>query len=284
MYMMLSQLLLSLFFLYISYSTVAYDPILAKYYVNAVQSTYCISDPTKWNCITCDKNMIPEYVVENNGVRSIQGYDKENNVIFTLFRGSSNIQNWIDNIQISKISPYNDTSISIEKGFYKAYEYVEIDLLKNVNNLSLKYSANNIIIAGHSLGGALATLFAYSIVSNYNKYNILNLFTYGSPRVGNNNFVKSFIGYNIPSYRITHHYDMVPHVPEELLGYLHIPNEIWYNEDNSHYKLCNDYNIQEDTTCSDSCSPIHCTSTSDHVYYLNVSLGNDPVCFSTTYM
>lgn len=281
---MLFKILLCLIFMYKSYSKLTYDSILAKYYVNAVQTTYCISDPTQWNCITCDKNMFPEYVVDINGVRAIQGYDSKNSVIFTVFRGSSNFQNWIDNIQISKLSPYNDTTISVEKGFYKAYEYVEIDLLKNIHSLSLKYLTNNNIIAGHSLGGALATLLSYTIVNNYSHYNIISLFTYGSPRVGNKNFVKSFTGYNISSYRVTHYYDMVPHVPEELLGYLHIPNEIWYNKNNSHYKTCNDYNVNEDNLCSNSCSPIHCTSITDHLYYLNIFLGNDQLCFVPTYM
>ena len=46
-------------------------------------------------------------------------------------------------------------------------------------------------------------------------------------------------------------------------------------KDNSEYKICNDYNNVEDDNCSNSCAPIHCTSTSDHLYYLNVTIGND---------
>lgn len=283
LYMWLLQTLLFVGLLCFTYSNINYEPTLAKYYVNVVQSTYCISSPTIWNCVTCNKNIIPEYVVEKDGVRVIQGYDSQNNVLFTAFRGSSNIQNWIDNIQISKVSPYNDTSIEVEKGFFTAYTYVNTELIVNIGILSTKYSTTNIIVAGHSLGGALATLMAYNIVNEYNKYSIINVFTYGSPRIGNENFVKSFEKYNIPSHRITHYYDMVPHVPEEFVGYLHVSNEIWYNEDNSHYKLCNDYNIPEDDSCSNSCAPLHCTSTKDHLYYLNVSLGNDPVCFTSSY-
>jgi hypothetical protein len=67
---------------------------------------------------------------------------------------------------------------------------------------------------------------------------------------------------------------MVPHVPEEFMGYLHVSNEVWYNEGNTDFIICDDYNI-EDNRCSNSCSPIHCTSTSDHLYYLNVSMGSD---------
>ena len=104
---------------------------------------------------------------------------------------------------------------------------------------------------------------------------MLSVINFGSPRVGNPEFVASFNQYasSIIHYRITHHYDIVPHVPEELLGYLHISNEVWYNEDNTKYKTCSDSNGEEDKTCSDSCSPTHCTSTSDHLNYLNVTMG-----------
>jgi len=279
--MQVLQIVIVVFFSYFLYSNAKYDPILAKYYVNVVQSTYCISNYTNWNCITCDKSIIPEYIVEHKGIRAIQGYDTKTNTIFTAFRGSSNIQNWIDNIQISKISPYNDETISVEKGFYTAYTYIKLELFKNLDILCEKYSTNELIIAGHSLGGALATLTSYNIMCDYSKYNIVSIFTFGSPRVGNKYFVESFNHYNISSYRITHYHDVVPHLPEEFIGYLHVPNEIWYNEDNSYYNKCYDYNIQEDNKCSNTCSPLQCTSIQDHLYYLNVSLGNDQECFYT---
>ena len=79
--------------------------------------------------------------------------------------------------------------------------------------------------------------------------------------------------YNYISYRVTHYYDIVPHIPEEFMGYSHISNEIWYNEINSIYNICND-NVNEDSKCSNSCAPTKCTSTSDHLYYLNISMGN----------
>lgn len=250
-----------------------YDPIISKYMVELAQASYCVSSPTQWNCITCNPSIKLEYVVETNGVRALQGFDSYTNSLFIAFRGSSNMQNWIDNIQISKVSPYNDTSISVEKGFYKAYSYVRDKLLSYLPDLVGKYNTNSIIITGHSLGGALATLMTYNILTVYPGYSILYLINFGSPRVGNPAFVQHLNDFSFTYYRITHHYDMVPHVPEEFVGYLHISNEIWYNEDNTNFIVCNDYN-DEDNMCSNSCSPTHCTSTSDHLYYLNVSMGS----------
>ena len=112
------------------------------------------------------------------------------------------------------------------------------------------------------------------MVRNYNNYSV-SLINFGSPRVGNSYFVYDFFKYKFYSKRVTHYYDIVPHLPQQLLDYLHIPNEEWYNEDNTHYDTCNDSITNEDNDCSNSCGPLHCTSINDHLYYLNVSMGTD---------
>lgn len=270
----MSVLLLLLLLSYISFNN-AYDENLSKHCVDLSQASYCVSSIDKWTCITCDPSVKLEYIVENSDSKAIQGYDSLTNTIFTAFRGSSNLHNWIENIQIHKISPYNDSSIEIGKGFYKAYNYIKPEIIDNLYNLSKKYNTNKLLITGHSLGAAMATIMTYDILKLYPDYKIAYLFNFGSPRVGNKEFVQDFNNYDITSYRVTHYYDMVPHVPEEFLDYRHISLEIWYNRDNSRYKICTDYDNEEDNSCSNQCAPLHCTSTSDHLYYLNVTMGND---------
>ena len=262
------RLLLLFIWMYFCY---CYEENIALHTVNLAQATYTVSNVDEWNCYTCDPSIKLEYIVEHHGAKALQGFDSYTNTIFTAFRGSSNILNWIDNIQISKISPYNDTSINVEKGFYKAYEYLKDDLFNNIPTLVSKYNTNQVSITGHSLGAAMATLMVYDISNFYSNYKITFFYTFGSPRVGNSEFVASFHSFNIPSYRITHYYDIVPHVPQQFLHYNHIPHELWYNEDNTELKNCNDINLEEDSLCSNSCAPIHCTSTSDHLNYLNIS-------------
>jgi len=251
----------------------AYDENLAKYAVNLAQSSYIVSEPNQWNCDTCLPTIINEYVTEKEGVRVLQGYDSYTNTLYASYRGSTNIMNWIDNIQIRKVYPYNDTSIGISKGFYKEYSHVKTQVLYNIETLSKKYEVYNLLLTGHSAGASMATLLAYDILTLYPQYNVKYLITFGSPRVGNDEFANKMKKSNIVSYRVTHYYDIVPHVPEEVLGYLHISNEIWYNEQNSAYIICND-NELEDDLCSNTCAPTHCTSIDDHLYYLNVTMGS----------
>lgn len=253
----------------------AYDETIAKRSVNLSQSSYCVSRIDQWNCTSCDPSVKLEYVIEENGSKAIQGYDTVTNTIFTAFRGSSNVHNWIENIRIRKIAPYNSSSIKIEKGFYNAYNFVKPQIIENLGVLKNKYKTKDLLITGHSSGAAMATLMSYDIMTAIQEYNIKYFINFGSPRVGNKEFVESFNSYNITSYRVTHYYDMVPHLPEEFLGYLHVANEIWYNEQNNEYKICDDNDNKEDNSCSNSCGPLHCTSTNDHLNYLNVTMGND---------
>ena len=256
----------------------SYDEHFNNYALNISQASYCIGSEGQWNCATCTKSIQIVDVVENGGVRVLNGIDEENSKIIISFRGSSNIQNWIDNIQIGHIYPYsNYNDVGVDKGFYKAYSNVR----KNINNFiqeqSSLHPSYNILITGHSLGAALGTLSAFESVYLYKiEPDNIQLLTYGSPRVGNKAF-KQYMLAIVFSWRTTHYYDIVPHVPEEFLDYIHISQEIWYNKDNSAYKICND-NDKEDSTCSNSCAPTKCISMNDHLDYLNITMGNDGFC------
>lgn len=243
--------------------------------LNLSQATYC--NTATWNCSTCSPYNIVEDIYEDYSERVLIGYNTQLKSLFTAFRGSSNIQNWIDNVQIEHHCLDIERNICVEAGFYKLYEHLYGHIHRKIETLADKYSTTRILFTGHSLGSALTTLFSYNF-SNIN-YNT-TIVTFGSPRVGNFEFVEDFCRSHAlkSSYRVTHYHDIVPHLPQYRLNYHHIPNEIWYNENNTYYKLCNDSNLEEDEECSNSCYPLSCTSTSDHLNYLNITFGSDGSC------
>jgi hypothetical protein len=69
-------------------------------------------------------------------------------------------------------------------------------------------SGKKLFIAGHSLGAAVATILAAYLKGK--GFDPL-LYTYGSPRVGNETFVKAYS--DITHYRHVYHHDIVPLVP-----------------------------------------------------------------------
>tara|TARA_B100000073_G_C23670515_1_gene548414 strand:- start:329 stop:1132 length:804 start_codon:yes stop_codon:yes gene_type:complete len=246
-----------------------YNEHIARVAVNISQAAYCVSESEPWSCATCDSTNKLEAIIEKHGERTLVGYNIELDSLFVSFRGSIDILNWIDDIQIQQIKPYDNQSIEVEKGFYKAYQYLKSDVMNSLNNMKTVYSTKKLLLTGHSLGAAIATLMAFDVLHDYQ----VLLYTYGSPRIGNKYFTKSFENV-YEMYRITHYYDIVPHTPPEYLNYRHLSNEVWYSEDNDMYKTCEDNYEEEDKTCSDSCAPIHCTSTSDHLNYLHIPMGS----------
>jgi predicted lipase len=80
------------------------------------------------------------------------------------------------------------------------------------------------VVAGHSLGGALTTLFVMENDSK-RKFDITTLYTFASPRVGNLEFVHLFNNLPIESWRIVNPHDIVPKLPPHIpvvLDYEHV--------------------------------------------------------------
>jgi hypothetical protein len=76
-----------------------------------------------------------------------------------------------------------------------------------------------LFITGHSLGGGLATIAAYRLMKM--GLNVTGLYTFGSPRVGNGAFVRSFLKLahrrtDGGIYRFVNHNDAVARVPPPL--------------------------------------------------------------------
>lgn len=77
----------------------------------------------------------------------------------------------------------------------------------------------NISICGHSLGGAMAHLFALYFAEY--KSQKVTLYTYGSPRVGGWTFNRLMKQNHIEHHRFRNNNDIVPTVPFAILGYKH---------------------------------------------------------------
>ena len=246
-----------LLLMFVTYN-MAYDINLFTRNLQLSAATYC--DIEKWDCVHCLKDIdIQNTIVSETNI--VIAYDNVQDAQIVSFRGSSNIDNWISNIKVEFISPYPNKNIRVHKGLYEEYL-----LYKNAVIESLNYT--NIVISGHSSGAALGMFLAYDI---HNVYNV-TLYTYGKPRIGNAHFADSVSESNIIHYRITHSDDIVPHLPEELFGYVHTNTEVWFYDDTLNYIVCND---RESGKCSNSCAPIHCTSTKDHLYYLMIDIGSE---------
>jgi hypothetical protein len=84
-----------------------------------------------------------------------------------------------------------------------------------------------LVVTGHSLGGAVATLAtAYLRAAGFPA----DLYTYGSPRVGNLALAEFVTNQAGAEYRVTHTDDPVPRLPPISFNYRHVSPEYWVDE------------------------------------------------------
>jgi len=152
--------------------------------------------------------------------------------IIISFRGTvpSDVNNLLEDADIkwTKVSSLC-TKCKVSSGFYKAYMSLRDQIFDDFKSLysQSKYHDYNIKITGHSLGGAMATIFAMYMVNQ--KYTF-TLITFGCPRVGNREFAQA-VDHDIPhNYRNVFQWDVVPQVPTNVVGYYHSGQLIWWKD------------------------------------------------------
>lgn len=129
-----------------------------------------------------------------------------------VFRGTEqNIKDYLTDLETGKLSLVKNKK-DMHEGFTEALDSVwsEIDAALATLNCPIFYT-------GHSLGAALATLAAARHAPSA-------VYTFGSPRVGNQAFIASLC--NVPIYRIVDDEDVVTTVPSEELGFRHVGTEL----------------------------------------------------------
>jgi triacylglycerol lipase len=133
--------------------------------------------------------------------------------IIIAFRGTSSTTNWISNVMASQERfRYIKEECLTHRGFTDIYSSARDRIISVLSKLS---PDKTLYITGHSLGGALATLCAIDVAAN-TSYTSPILFNYGSPRVGDPDFVKAFKQYVRSSYRYANLFDVVTYAPPHV--------------------------------------------------------------------
>ena len=156
---------------------------------------------------------------EKGGTQCFVAWDKETNGVIICFRGT---EQWSDLLADLRIwSKKARKRGRVHCGF--------ADALNLVYNEIVKYLVQHfddgcrITCTGHSLGGALATIMA-------SRRDADELYTFGSPRVGDRCFVKEMRANKVKHYRFVNNNDVVARMPPFILfWYCHHGELVYIN-------------------------------------------------------
>lgn len=157
--------------------------------------------------------------------------------IIVAFRGSQSDEDWLMDADILQTSfPYIHDGGLVHNGFLSIYHSLRDELVNTITDLDTE---KEIFVTGHSLGGALATLFILDI-ANVLRNLKQTLITFASPKIGNKKFVERFNIIILDSYRFVNLNDVVPTFPPQLihakslktkLQYMHTPHPLSFSID-----------------------------------------------------
>ncbi|OEL12621.1 hypothetical protein BAE44_0026365 [Dichanthelium oligosanthes] len=257
-------------------------------YASAVYMTDLTSLYT-WTCSRCNDltrgfEVTCIIVDVQNCLQALVGVDHNLNAIIVAIRGTqeNSIQNWIKDIIWKQVNlNYPDMpNAKVHAGFYSSYNNTLLrPAIRNAVRKARKlYGDVDIIVTGHSMGGAIASFCVLDLAINFGSNNI-HLMTFGQPRVGNAAFASYFAKYVPKTIRVTHEHDIVPHLPPYFfflphLTYRHFPREVWEHDIDGKtvFQVCD--GSGEDPNCCRSVFLLS-WSASDHLTYMGVEIAAD---------
>jgi len=187
-----------------------------------------------------DKDILPEgyekrYTSGTFGMDNRYQIYVKGNIAVINFRGSTDKQlSWIENFHASMIPAKGfmriegrgfeycfakDTAAAVHSGYALGIGFLEQELMFQIKKLN-REGIYNIILTGHSQGGALANMFrAYlenlplNVISSKN---VFKTYAFAAPMTGNKNFSREYnsrFGEDGTSFNIVNTADIIPTFP-----------------------------------------------------------------------
>jgi hypothetical protein len=151
--------------------------------------------------------------------------DEAGNVVIAI-RGTHGVHEWIHDLLYEAVPcPFLPDAGYTEDGFTDVYLSLRVNaehgatrLVDYVAQMEFPRPLKSLTVCGHSLGAALATLLALDLAAN-TRYKNPALYTFASPRTGDERFAEVFNRLVPNTYRIANRKDLVTEVPPIFLSH-----------------------------------------------------------------
>ncbi|KAJ9419482.1 hypothetical protein FOXG_07142 [Fusarium oxysporum f. sp. lycopersici 4287] len=164
---------------------------------------------------------------ENSLLTDVTGFvavDYTNLLTIVSFRGSASVTSWLTDIFFNRILVDICSGCTAHWGFWTSWVAARGPVLQVIRTAAAINPGFRIVVTGHSLGGAIASLAAAELRNN--GYST-DLYTFGAPRFGDDALSTYITNQAGGNYRVTHYNDPVPRVPPMFVGYAHISPEYY---------------------------------------------------------
>ncbi len=160
--------------------------------------------------------------------RDTQAFVAGNDDMLVLaFRGTEprEIHDWLTDFDAAQVAGPGG---KVHEGFAVALNYVWADIWQFIRT---RRKQRALWVAGHSLGGALATLAVAKLRLEKDEP-VNGLYTFGQPRTGDRDFADRFdADFGDQAFRYVNNADMVPRVPTRAMGFSHVGTFCYFDRD-----------------------------------------------------
>ncbi|KIY71939.1 alpha/beta-hydrolase [Cylindrobasidium torrendii FP15055 ss-10] len=256
-------------------------------YTQFARAAYCGVDILQdWSCgeaCTAVSDFTPTLVGGNGDdiQQYIVGYWESENAAVVVHEGTDptkfeSVLTDIDALSDTldpELFPGVADDVYVHGGFRDQHAGTAKEILDEVNKVLGDHDTKNIILVGHSLGGALAQLdslfFALQIPDA-----VIKTRTFGMPRVGNSAFAELIDSHATDFVRVVNRHDVVPILPGRGLGFAHPEGEVHIIDDGDAV-ACPGNDDADDSDCTISSTPnVFEGSITDHLGpYEGISIG-----------
>lgn len=274
-------------------TSLAYDEQLGKVLAMASAGAYA-NDPAK--CVPNTFQVLDTFSgkIRTSPVFGYIAYESRVKALVLSFRGTEDGAQLVDELLHAYPVPFDGHhGVAVAGYFYDAFKILAPAMYNAYHKAVARYPNATLYVTGHSLGGAIASLASIDILSKTSRNAPTYLYSFGAPRVGNYTLSVLF-GQKFPqALRVVNAGDLVAHMPPcsaapnkgcattkgSLWWSFHHGSEVWYQKSmpdwsdasTGSWKMCTTAPLGEDSSCSNSLSPLF--DIPSHLKYYGLHLG-----------
>ena len=162
-----------------------------------------------------NQSKVAKAMMDDSSIFGLMGKNPGTKTAFVAFRGTQTFDDWVGDFD-ALFEPYKyvPNGGQVHMGFQSIYEALHDSVAAGI--AAAVAGCNDLLVTGHSLGGALAVIAAPDIAKNLTPSLVPELITFAGPAAGLLDFAH-FSDLVIPScYRVVNFWDVVPRLPPQL--------------------------------------------------------------------